>query len=312
MNIGLDIMGGDFAPSETLAGISLALNELPESVNFTLFGSLPVMEGAFPEEHPNRNRLVLVDCPESIPMGEHPTKAITQYKQSSIVKGFAALKEGKIDAFAGAGNTGAMLVGGMYSVKTIPGVIRPCIASMVPKEKGGYGLLLDVGANADCRADVLMQFGILGSLYAQNLMNISEPRIGLMNIGEEEEKGNLLTMAAHKMLKELGTLNFIGNIEGRDLFNDHADVIVTDGFTGNVLLKMAESFYVLIKRRRIEDDFFNLFNYEDYGGSPILGLNKPVLIGHGISNAKAIKNMLKHAMALCQSDISERIRLAFS
>jgi glycerol-3-phosphate acyltransferase PlsX len=157
-----------------------------------------------------------------------------------------------------------------------------------------------------------MQFGILGSLYAQHLMDIPNPKVGLMNIGEEEEKGNLLTMAAHKMLKELGTLNFVGNLEGRDLFNEKADVIITDGFTGNVLLKMAESFFVLIKRRRIEDAFFNLFNYEDYGGSPILGLNKPVLIGHGISNAKAIKNMLKHAAALCQSDISERIRQAFS
>ena len=309
MNIGIDIMGGDFAPSETIKGVGLALDKLQSDTHFTLFGDKAVLESAFPEPNP---RVTLRFTSQVIPMGEHATRAVVQFPDSSIVKGFEALKRGEIDAYASAGNTGAMLVGGMYSVKTIPGVIRPCIASMVPKEKGGYGLLRDVGANADCRADVLMQFGILGSIYASSVLSINQPKVGLINIGEEEEKGSLLAQAAHKMLKDLPSINFIGNIEGRDLFNELADVMVTDGFTGNVMLKMAESFYVLVKKRRISDAFFDLFNYEDYGGSPILGLNKPVVIGHGISNGIAICNMLRHAESLCRTQVTENIKQAFS
>src|SRR5690606_3115770 len=165
-----------------------------------------------------------VHAPEAISMHEHPTKAISQKPNSSIAKGFDLLKKGEIDSFASAGNTGAMLVGAVFSVKTIPGVLRPAIATNVPKLKSGFGLLLDVGANADCKPEMLNQFALLGSLYSQNIYGIDTPKIGLLNIGEEEEKGNNLTIATYPLLKENDKINFIGNIEGRDLFSDLADV----------------------------------------------------------------------------------------
>ncbi|MDP2188500.1 MAG: phosphate acyltransferase PlsX [Sphingobacteriaceae bacterium] len=312
MRIGVDIMGGDFAPEAAIAGVHLALAKLPADVSLSLFGNGEVLEAAFGQHPELGKRIQLVPTTQVIDMGEHPTKAIPKNPDSSIVVGFQHLRQGQIAAFAGAGNTGAMLVGGMYTVKTIPGVVRPAIASLVPKQTGGMGLIVDVGANADCRPDSLYQFGILGNLYAKHILGIAEPRVGLMNIGEEEEKGNLLAQAANKMLKGNEQFNFIGNLEGRDLFNDKADVIVCDGFTGNVMIKLAESFYELIVHRGIKDEFFDRFNYENYGGSPILGLNKPVVIGHGISNDKAIMNMIVHASELARHDLTEKISEAFN
>lgn len=177
------------------------------------------------------------------------------------------MKNGEIDSFASAGNTGAMLVGALFSVKAVPGILRPAIATNVPKLKGGSGLLLDVGANADCKPEMLNQFAILGSLYIEHVLGIKSPKVGLVNIGEEEEKGNILTTTTYPLLKNNSQLNFIGNIEGRDLFTDLADVMVCDGFTGNVILKMAESFYVVTKKKKINDEFFDRFNYEQYGGT---------------------------------------------
>jgi len=312
MRIGVDIMGGDFAPEAAIAGVHLALAKLPADVSLSLFGNGEVLQAAFGQHPELGKRIQLVPTTQVIDMGEHPTKAIPKNPDSSIVVGFQHLRQGHIQAFAGAGNTGAMLVGGMYTVKTIPGVVRPAIASLVPKQTGGMGLIVDVGANADCRPDSLYQFGILGNLYAKHILGIAEPRVGLMNIGEEEEKGNLLAQAANKMLKGNEQFNFIGNLEGRDLFNDKADVIVCDGFTGNVMIKLAESFYELIVHRGIKDEFFDRFNYENYGGSPILGLNKPVVIGHGISNDKAIMNMIVHASELARHDLTEKISEAFN
>lgn len=305
-------MGGDYAPSAILEGVKQYLQAIPEQVVLVLYGDESAINKAFDAPTLRDGTLEIVPTTEVILMGEHPTKAITAKPNSSIAVGFSHLRNGKIDAFAGAGNTGAMLVGGMYSVKTLPGVIRPAIASMIPKEKGGYGVLLDVGANADCRPDSLYQFGILGSIYAKEVIGIAEPKVGLINIGEEEEKGNLLSQAAHKIMQEMIDKNFVGNIEGRDLFNTKADVMVCDGFVGNVLLKNTESFYRLILKRGIKDAFFDRFNYEDYGGSPILGLNKPVVIGHGISNAKAISNMIDHAVKIGQSQLIDAIRQAFN
>lgn len=312
MRIGVDIMGGDFAPEAAVAGVHLALAKLPADVSLSLFGNAEVLEAAFGQHPELGTRIQLVPTTQVIDMGEHPTKAIPKHPDSSIVVGFQHLRHGQIQAFAGAGNTGAMLVGGMYTVKTIPGVVRPAIASLVPKQSGGLGLIVDVGANADCRPDSLYQFGILGNLYAKHILGIADPRVGLMNIGEEEEKGNLLAQAAYKMLKGNEQFNFVGNLEGRDLFNDKADVIVCDGFTGNVMIKLAESFYELIVHRGIKDEFFDRFNYENYGGSPILGLNKPVVIGHGISNDKAIMNMIMHASELARHDLTEKISEAFN
>jgi glycerol-3-phosphate acyltransferase PlsX len=193
------------------------------------------------------------------------------------------------------------------SVKPIPGILRPCISSVLPKLDGGVNVILDVGANADCKADVLYQFGILGSLFAEHVCGVKTPRVGLLNIGEEETKGNMLTIAAHEMMKDSTDFNFCGNIESRHLFDDECDVIVCDGFSGNVILKQAESVYSLIKQRQIEDDYFDRFNYENYGGTPILGLNKTVVIGHGISNAIAIKNMIVLTADVVEADLTTKI-----
>jgi len=214
------------------------------------------------------------------------------------------LAKGKIDAFAGAGNTGAMYVAGVMAVKMEPGITRPTISTVVPKLNGSRGIMLDVGANADCKPDHLVQFARQGVQYAQKVLHIASPKVALMSIGEEAEKGNILVQTTHKMLAEDPEINFVGNIEGRDMFNDKADVIVCDGFVGNIILKEAESFYELLRERKVEDPYFELFNYERYGGTPILGLNKPVIIGHGISSPLAIKNMLLHAAEIVSSGLT--------
>ena len=311
MKIGLDIMGGDFAPKATVLGAIDAYKSLDPNQKLVLIGDKEKALPFFEEQNFNPDHFEFVHTTEVIGMGEHPTKAITQKPNSSISLGFRLLKEGKIDSFSSAGNTGAMLVGAMFSVKTIPGVIRPAISSIVPKLKSGYGIMLDVGANADCKPDTLLQFGILGRLFAENILGISNPKVGLINIGEEEEKGNLLMLATHPLMKDSNMFNFIGNIEGRDLFDDKADVIVCDGFTGNVMLKLAESFYVLTLKKGFKDEFFARFNYEQYGGRPILGVNAPVIIGHGISTPEAIKNMVLLSRSMILTRLVEKITSAF-
>ena len=311
MKIGLDIMGGDFAPEATVLGGIAAYESLESDQHLVLIGNKDQALPFFKEKGFNPDKVEFIHTTEVIGMGEHPTKAITQKPDSSICVGFRMLKEGKIDSFASAGNTGAMLVGAMFSVKTIPGVIRPAISSIVPKLKEGFGIMLDVGANADCKPDTLLQFGVLGSLFAENILGIKNPKIGLINIGEEEEKGNLLTQATYSLMKDTSMFNFIGNVEGRDLFNEKADVIVCDGFTGNVMLKLAETFYILTLKKGFKDEFFAKFNYEQYGGSPILGVNAPVIIGHGISPPEAIKNMILLSRDMVETKLIEKITSAF-
>ncbi len=181
-----------------------------------------------------------------------------------------------------------MLVGSLYSIKAIEGIQRPAISTIIPKENGKTGLLLDVGLNADCKPENLNQFALLGSLYAQYIFDIDQPRVALLNIGEEEGKGNLLSQGAYPLLKENKEIHFIGNLEGRDVFLDKADVMVCDGFTGNVILKLAESIFGISQRQEIHNDYFSRFNFEDYGGTPVLGVAKPVIIGHGISHGKSV------------------------
>jgi glycerol-3-phosphate acyltransferase PlsX len=205
-----------------------------------------------------------------------------------------------------------MLVGSMYKLNTVPGIIRPCITSTLPAIDGSKTILLDVGSNADCKADVLYQFAVLGALYSKHVHGVENPRVALLNIGEEESKGNLLTLAAHKLLQESDEVNFTGNLEGRDLFMGKADVIVCDGFTGNVVLKEAEGIYTLMKKRGIQDEYFDRFNYENYGGTPILGVKGNVIIGHGISNDKAVKNMILHAYEVSYSGLATKINDAFN
>ena len=307
VRIGIDIMGGDFAPNATIEGSVLALPQLAEKVELVLIGDESLIKSELQKHNLSENTFEIVHAPENIEMGEHPTKALVKKPNSSIAVGFHLLKKGKIDGFASAGNTGAMFVGGYMSVKPIPGILRPCISSVLPKLDGGVNVILDVGANADCKADVLYQFGILGSLFAEHVCGVSAPRVGLLNIGEEETKGNMLTIAAHELMSDSRDFNFCGNIESRHLFDDKCDVIVCDGFSGNVILKQAESIYNLIEKRNIKDEYFNRFNYENYGGTPILGLNKTVVIGHGISNKIAIKNMIVLTADVVEADLTTKI-----
>ncbi len=311
MKIGLDIMGGDYAPKANVLGAIAAHELLSSNEHLVLIGDTQQIKPLLSEIGFNPDHFEYVHTEEVIGMGEHPTKAIVQKPNSSIAVGFNLLKTGELDSFASAGNSGAMLVGAVFSVKTIPGIIRPCLCSFVPKLSGGIGLMLDVGANADCKPDTLVQFGILGNLYAKNVMQIEEPKVGLINIGEEDEKGNMLSLATFPLMQDNGLFNFIGNIEGRDLFNDKADVIVCDGFTGNIMLKLAESFYVMTIKKGFKDEFFDRFNYENYGGSPVLGVNAPVIIGHGISSPTAVKNMLLQSRDMITTGLVEKIQAAF-
>ncbi len=311
MKIGLDIMGGDYAPKANVLGAIEAHQSLSPNEHLVLIGDTKQIIPILSEQGFNPDHFELVHTDEVIGMGEHGTKAILQKPNSSIAVGFQLLKEGKIDSFASAGNSGAMLVGAVFSVKPVAGISRPCLCTIVPKLKGGVGLLLDVGANADCKPDNLLEFGALGSLYAETVMQIDNPKVALMNLGEEDEKGNMLALASHRLMKETKLFNFVGNIEGRDLFNDKADVIVCDGFTGNIMLKLAESFYVLTIRKGFKDEFFDRFNYETYGGSPVLGVNAPVLIGHGISSPAAIKNMIFQSRDMITTGLVGKIQAAF-
>jgi len=307
MRIGIDIMGGDFAPETTIAGAISVCDQLPEGVELVLIGHEKVIAQMTKKHNVESLRCSIVHASENIEMGENPSKAFQRKPNSSIAVGFHLLNSGEIDGFASAGNTGAMLVGSMYTVKSIPGIIRPCISTLVPKENGGNAILLDIGLNPDCKPEVLYQYAILGSIYAESVKNIPNPRVGLLNIGAEEEKGSLLTKAAHELMKGSNDFNFIGNVEGTNFFSDDMDVIVTDGFTGNVVLKSAESFYSLIRKRNITDSFFELFNFENYGGTPVLGINAPVIIGHGHSNKTAIMNMIYLTKHVIESKITEKI-----
>ena len=225
--------------------------------------------------------------------------------------GFQMLTEGKLDGFCSAGNTGAMLAGAMFTIKPIPGIIRPCIGASIPKGENEYSLLLDVGLNPDARPDVMYQYAIMGSFYSHLVHGVANPKVGLLNIGEEEEKGNLLSKAAYQMMKDSTDFNFIGNVEGNEIFTDNADVVVCEGFIGNIVLKMAESVYFLSKKLRLSEPFFEQFNYENFGGIPIIGIGSPVLIGHGKSTPLAIKNMLIKNSELIQSGLITKLKKAF-
>jgi len=310
MNIGLDMMGGDFAPLEAIKGIKL-FRESDENIMLTLFGDEVELNNLVQEYSLNKDNLTIVNTTQVIDMHEHPTKAMREKPDSSIAVGFKYLATEKIDAFISAGNTGAMMVGSLFSIKAIEGVHRPTIGAYMPRENGKLGWLLDAGINSDCKPENLVQFAILGSLFAEQVLNIPTPRVGLINIGEEEGKGNILAQAAYPLLKEESSINFIGNIEGRDIFIDKADVMVCEGFTGNVILKLAESIYPLIKNRGIKDAFFDMFEFEQYGGVPVLGVNKPVIIGHGISEARSFKNMIEITKKMIEKDLVGKIKNRF-
>ena len=312
MRIGLDISGGDFAPKATIDGALLARETLSSDVTIVLLGDEELIRTEFADRGRDFQGFEVIHAPEVITYHDHPTKAIPRKPNSSIAIGFDLLAKEQLDVFASTGNTGAMLVGAMYKLNTVPGIFRPCITSTLPSLDGSQAILLDVGSNADCKADVLYQFAVLGALYSRHVHGVENPRVALLNIGEEDSKGNLLTIAAYKLLSESDELNFTGNIEGRDLFTGVADVIVCDGFTGNIVLKEAEGIYNLIRKRGIRDEYFDRFNYENYGGTPILGVKGNAVIGHGISNDIAIKNMLLHSYEVAASGLATKINDAFN
>lgn len=303
-------MGSDHGPAVPVRGAVMAHRELPADVRLVLIGDEARIRELLAAEGADASAFDIVPSQDDITMSDNPTKAFQAKPGSSISLGFQLMKAGKIDAFASTGNTGAMLVGSIFILKPITGVIRPCIPTLVPKEHGGVGVLLDVGANADCKADVLTQFGLLGALLAEHVYHVPAPKVGLLNIGEEEKKGDILRQATYELMKEQTQYTFAGNVEGRDVFNDKADVMVCDGFTGNVVLKVIEGFHDLLEMHGVDDPFLHRFNYENYGGLPVLGVNGNVIIGHGISNDIAIKSMVLATREVVLSKLNDRIREA--
>ena len=308
MRIGVDIMGGDFAPEATVLGAILAQKALPADVKLVLFGAKDQIETICQREKVDPGVFEIINTTEVIEMGDHPAKAFAAKPNSSITVGFGMLHNKKIDGFASAGNTGAMLVGTMYTIKAIPGVIRPCISTELPQFDGPPTLLLDVGINPDCRPDVLYQYAQIGTVYAHQVYGIENPKVALLNIGSEESKGNLVIKSTFDLMKDTKDFNFIGNVEGDHLFGDcPANVIITDGFTGNIVLKEAEGLYKVMRKRGFTDEYFEGFNFEHIGGTPVLGVNGTVIIGHGVSNDKAIKSMILKTKDVIEAQVSEKI-----
>lgn len=317
MRIGLDAMGGDYAPAVTVEGAIAAAAQMSANTTLVLFGDRDRIMAHDPQgvlaAHPN---IEIVHTSEVIEMGDHPSEAFKRKTDSSITRGFRALASKEIDGFASAGSTGAMMVGCMFAIGQIEGVIRPTIATSMRNASEGDVLLLDVGLNADCKPEVLVQYAIIGSIYARESLGISNPRVALLNIGEEAEKGNLLTKATYPLMVEAtaeSKFNFVGNVEGKHLFSgDVADVVVCDGFSGNTLLKTAEGFHKILTAQGFTSPFLEGLNYENVGGTPVLGIGSTVIIGHGCSTAKAITNMILLTEHTAQTDIVSQFREAFS
>ena len=312
MKIGLDVMGGDFAPEITTLGAIAAFEHLRKDARLVLIGDTKAIENICSREGFDSSGFDIVDAPDTIKMSDHLAKTFTQKTNSSIYVGYEMLSNGKLDAFASAGDTGAMMVGAMFTVKSIPGIHRPGIAVAAPRVDGGNNILIDVGLNPDCKPDVLYQYGLLGSLYAEFVHNIPNPRVALLNIGSEAKKGDTLTKATYPLMEASTDYNFIGNVEGHEIFLNKADVIVCDGFVGNVILKAAEGFKQILVNRGIYDDFFESFNPDNYGGTPVLGINSNVIIGHGASNVFAIKNMILLAQNVIEADLPSKIKKIFT
>ena len=305
-------MGGDFAPEAAVQGAVLALEAIGPDSRIVLFGDEAKIKAVLEAEGCSAERFDIVATTEVIEMGDHPAKAFQAKADSSITVGFGYLAKGAIDGFASAGSTGAMMVGSMYAVKPIEGVIRPAISSIVPTIAGRPALLLDVGLNVDCKPEVLAQYGLIGSIYAEAVLGIGKPRVAVLNIGEEETKGNAQTKATYELLKEDGRINFVGNVDGSYIFTGQvADVIVCDGFVGNTVLKMAEGLYRINKKLGGGNAFWDAMNYENVGGTPVLGVNAPVIIGHGISSARAIKSMILSTEQCIKADLTVKLQHAF-
>ncbi|MBW3627795.1 MAG: phosphate acyltransferase PlsX [Gemmatimonadetes bacterium] len=319
MRIALDAMGSDRAPAIEVEGAVGALLSLDGDFQLVLVGDQPRIEAElarFPEAP--RERIEIVHAPQRIEMGEPPAQAIRRKPDSSIVVGLALQKQGEVDAFISAGSTGAVMAGSLVLLRPLPGVDRPAIGALLPTRHGRI-LLLDAGANIDTRPHHLVQFAHLGTIYARNLMGIEEPRVGLLNIGEEPEKGDERALEAHRLLAASTSLHFVGNIEGRDIIEDKCDVVVCDGFVGNVLLKFYESvatFIVGLFRAELEaanadldiSRIIQVLDYTEYGGAPLLGVNGVTIICHGGSPPRAVRNAIRVAVQAVESQVVAHIQ----
>jgi phosphate acyltransferase len=313
MRIGLDVMGGDYAPERIISGAILAYKELKDSAEIVLIGPEKIIIDLLKKHNADFNCFSIENCSEVIEMCEDPVKAFYTKTDSGIVKGFSMLKSNTIQGFASAGNSGALMVGATRISNTLEGVIRPCISSLIPNTENSFNVLLDVGINVDCSPEQLYQFGIIGSIYAQLINNKPNPKVGLLNIGSEAIKGNKTVRKTYELMNESNDFAFYGNIEGNEIFDGKkADVIVTDGFTGNIVLKQAESFYTLTYQNGSSNSFTSKFNFELYGGTPVLGINHNLVIGHGINNDIATKNMIIQTKELYDFSISANIKKMLS
>ncbi|WP_066639339.1 phosphate acyltransferase PlsX [Desulfolucanica intricata] len=309
MKIAVDAMGGDFAPREIVQGALQAVKEYQAQVILVGDENKILAElGDVPH-----NNIDIVHASEVINMGEHPASAVRKKKDSSVIKANQLVKEGEAKAVVSAGSTGAAMAASLLVLGRIKGIYRPAIASVLPNVQGGT-VLLDIGANVDCKPQYLLQFAIMGNLYANKILGIKNPRVGLLNIGEEDTKGNELTLASFPLLEQAG-INFIGNAEGRDIFNGAVDVVVCDGFIGNIVLKSSEGLASTLKNMIKQEISGSLLaklgiamilpslkkiqkrtDYAEYGGAPLLGINGISIICHGSSRAKAVKNAIRVAM----------------
>ncbi|MGQ0815898.1 MAG: phosphate acyltransferase PlsX [Gemmatimonadota bacterium] len=318
MLIALDAMGTDRHPTTEVMGAVRALRDLPGDFEIILVGSQPAIEaqlaeaGAYP-----RGRLHILHASQTITPNEPAVSAVRRKQDSSIVVGLGLQKDGKADAFISAGSTGAVMAASLFLLRPIAGVDRPSVSTILPTA-GAPVLLIDAGTNVDSKPHNLLQFARLGAVYAQDVLECAEPRIGLLNIGEEPEKGNELAVAAHELLRE-SDLHFVGNVEGRDIVKGVCDVLVTDGFAGNILLKFYESIasfmYGMIEREleavgaAIDlDKIFRKFDYTEYGGTPLLGVNGISIICHGGSPPRAIRNAVRAAIQSVHRDLVGHIR----
>lgn len=318
MRIALDAMGSDRAPTIEVAGAIAALQTLDHDFQLVLVGDRDRIEGAL-ALHPEapRHRLEVVHAPDRIEMGESPATAVRRKPQSSIVVGLNLHKQREVDAFISAGSTGAVLAGSLVILRPLPGVDRPTVGAILPTSQG-YTLMLDAGANIETRPHQLLQFAHLGAIYAHDSMGIELPRVGLLNIGEEPEKGDELSVQTHQLLRD-SSLNFVGNIEGRDIIGHKCDVLVTDGFVGNVLLKFYESvagFILELLDREVREvgaqvdmeRVTRVLDYTEYGGAPLLGVNGVVIVCHGGSPPKAITNAIGVAVRAVEHGMTRHIR----
>ena len=304
-------MGGDFAPEAVIEGAVDSLRHLIKDDKLVLIGDENRILSKLNDMSIEPSFFDIVNTTQVIEMADHPAKAFSGKKNSSIAVGFGMLKSGLVDGFCSAGNTGAMLVGASYTVNVIPGVFRPALATLLPSVDGRSSVILDIGLNPDCKPDVLLQYGILGSIYAKYVLGIENPTVGLLNIGEEETKGTPAIRSAYELMKEHPGLNFSGNIEGNSLFTTRmTDVIVCDGFVGNVVIKQAEAFHAIYQSRKLKDSYFDRLDFENIGGTPVVGINANVVIGHGISKRKAIMNMILETSAVVHADLARRIKEA--